>query len=208
MSKRAWSRVDRVMRATHLYTSLFLVPWMVVYAASALCLNHRPWLIEHFDSATPRWEVVDTVDFFPGDDFPKARPEQARAILAHLDLDGFHRILPRPNAPQMTIARPCASGNYRIEWQPHRSLLVVHRQQPFSIIQFVHFLHFRGGYAQPYFALRAWAVVVDAVGVSMVWWVVSGIYLWVRRPRNRLAGGFALAAGTLLFAVLVAMLCS
>ena len=38
-----WSRVDRFMRAGHLYTGLFLVPWMAVYATSAFCLNHNSW---------------------------------------------------------------------------------------------------------------------------------------------------------------------
>ena len=28
------------MRALHLYTGLFLVPWMTVYAVSAFCLKH------------------------------------------------------------------------------------------------------------------------------------------------------------------------
>ncbi len=34
MSSDAWLRVDRFMRSVHLYTGLFLVPWMDVYATS------------------------------------------------------------------------------------------------------------------------------------------------------------------------------
>ena len=39
MGKSRWQRVDSVMRWAHLYTGLFLVPWMLVYAVSAFCLN-------------------------------------------------------------------------------------------------------------------------------------------------------------------------
>jgi hypothetical protein len=38
-------------------------------------------------------------------------------------------------------------------------------------------------------------------------WVISGIYLWARRPRKRLLGGLCMAAGCLLFGVLVVLLC-
>ena len=37
--------------------------------------------------------------------------------------------------------------------------------------------------------------------------VVSGIYLWVRRPTKRLLGGAFLLGGTLLFAALVLAFC-
>ena len=36
-----WLRWDRLMRASHLYTGLFLVPWMVVYAVSSLLHQSR-----------------------------------------------------------------------------------------------------------------------------------------------------------------------
>jgi hypothetical protein len=35
METNRWVRWDRWMRALHLYTGLFLVPWMTVYAVSA-----------------------------------------------------------------------------------------------------------------------------------------------------------------------------
>jgi hypothetical protein len=44
MGTRRWLLCDRWMRALHLYTGLFLVPWMTVYAVSAFCLNHNEWI--------------------------------------------------------------------------------------------------------------------------------------------------------------------
>ena len=70
-SKRGgWARVDRVARSIHLYTGLFLVPWMLVYAASAFLLNHGPALREWLDIKPPRLEIVREVDFVPDGAFP------------------------------------------------------------------------------------------------------------------------------------------
>jgi uncharacterized iron-regulated membrane protein len=50
-------------------------------------------------------------------------------------------------------------------------------------------------------------VVVDAVTISTVIWVISGVYLWARRPRKRMLGGVCMTAGIALFAALVVLLC-
>jgi hypothetical protein len=46
METSRWLRWDRWMRALHLYTGLFLVPWRTVYAVSAFCLNHKEWFTD------------------------------------------------------------------------------------------------------------------------------------------------------------------
>ena len=79
------------MRALHLYTSMFLVPWMMVYAISAFFLNHNEWFTEKLQ-LRPDWEVLEETDFAPGPAFPEESEAQARAILQELDLDGAHRI--------------------------------------------------------------------------------------------------------------------
>jgi hypothetical protein len=208
MGNSALLKVDRVLRWVHLYTGLFLVPWMVVYAVSALLLNHHQWFIKKLRVTPPQWAVVREMDFVPDDTFPHEHAQQARAILQLLELDGAHRIMGKPNPSQMIINRICATGNYRITWRRPRSLLIVEKQQSFSWYRLVHFLHFRGGYGQPYFAHVAWAVIVDAVAVSMFLWVVSGIYLWWRRTRKLVIGLVCLVAGLLSFAGLVLMFCS
>lgn len=202
-----WRKVDHLMRVAHLYTGIFLAPWMLVYAASAFCLNHGPWMTKNLKITPPVWEVVRKVDFTPGEDFPHAQAEQAKAILQHLELDGAHRFIGQPNRNQMVLLRIAGGGNYRVTWRKQSGLLVVEKQ-PLSFYRLMHFLHFKGGYQQPYLAHILWAVVVDAVAVTMVFWVVSGIYIWARRPRKRLLGGICIAAGCLLFLLLVILLCT
>lgn len=200
-------RVDRIVRWVHLYTGLFLVPWMIVYAASAFCLNHRAWITQHFNIEPPQWKVVREVDFAPDDGFPHAPAEQARAILQRLDLAGAHVIQGQPNQDQMTILRICGRGHYRVTWRRQRSVITIEQQQPFSYYRLMHFLHFRGGYGQPYFAHIVWAVVVDLVVISILIWVISGIYLWLRRSRKVVLGWSCLLAGILLFVALAIILC-
>ena len=200
MASPRLARMDRIMRAGHLYTGLFLAPWMMVYAMSAFFLNHDAW----FSGSKPMWADVTDRAFVPDDAFPVASEEQAREILIHLNLDGAHRIS-QDDEKQMVIYRPCATGYYQVSWLRQESRLVVRKQQPCTFYSFVNALHYQHGYSRPYSAYLpwgTWALIVDLVTVSTVFWVVSGVYIWARRPRKRLPGGACLVAGCLLFAFL------
>jgi hypothetical protein len=204
-----WGRVDRWMRSLHLYTGLFLVPWMMVYATSALLINHGPALREWLDIQPPKQEVIQETKFTPSDTFPEDLDQQSAAILTHLGLEGAHRVLVgQSNEQQLKIFRMCARGNYIITWNRVEESIVVQQQQPFSYMRLINSLHFKGGYGQPYLAHILWAVIVDLVGISIAFWVVSGIYIWARRPTKRLLGGIFLVGGIVLFIALVLAFCS
>jgi hypothetical protein len=193
------------MRALHLYTGLFLVPWMTVYAVSAFCLNHKEWFTEGLGLAQ-KWENVREVEYSPGPGFPQTPAAQAVVILRHVELEGPHTIMGTPDANQLVMIRLCATGHYRVSWFPPRSRVVVDRFRPSSLFSVINAFHFQSGY-RPYFAHAAWALIVDATTTSTILWLISGIYLWARRPRRRLLGGLCLIAGTVLFAILAVLLC-
>ena len=208
MANRMWTKVDHFMRTVHLYTGIFLVPWMLVYASSALCLNHGQWCRELFGIQPPKWEVVRQESFRPTDSFPHEPERQAAALVKHVGLDGPHRIQGKPNPRQLVVFRPSGSGHYRITWRKAHGQLLVEQQRPFSAYRLMHYLHFRHGYpAGNYWAEWIWGATVDAVGLSMWFWVVSGVYIWARRPKKRVLGGVLLVAGLSLFALLTACLC-
>jgi len=207
MEKNRWARIESAVRLTHLYAGLFLAPWLLIYATSGFCLNHSRWINERLGIASPRWDVLREVPFVPDDTFPRTPEEQAEAILRYADLEGPHFIVDQPTAQEMIINRASGGGDYRITWRGLRSLIIVEKQQPFSSYRLLHFLHFRHGYGQPYFVQIAWAVLVDAVTISMWLWVLTGLYIWLRRPRQRIAGGLCVAGGSVLFIVLVVILC-
>jgi hypothetical protein len=206
MENRRWLRWDRLMRVSHLYTGLFLMPWMLVYAVSAFCLNHSGWFTETLHLA-PTWKVVRETSFVADARFPAAPTDQAEVILKHLALQGPLVIMDSPAAGPLTFIRLCAAGHYRITWHRPQSRLVVERQQPASFYSLVNSLHFQHGYRQPYFAHIAWAVILDAVAISTAVWVVSGVWLWARKPRKDPLGWLCMGVGSLLFAGLTVLLC-
>ncbi len=203
--RRFWAILDRWMRKFHLWTGLFLMPWMTVYASSAFFLNH-PGLNQILGIPRPRLRPVRTIDFTPDDTFPHDPKAQAARIVQLVGLDGAHRIQGKPNRNQLAILRISGGGHYRIVWNKRRHQIIVSRQEPFSAVRLTHFLHFRAGYGQPYASFRTWAVIVDLVVASILLWIVSGIYLWVRMPKVRRSGAICLAAGCLLFVLLVVAL--
>jgi len=194
------------MRAVHLYTGLFLAPWMIVYAVSGFLLNHGPWIRTNFSIQPPEWTLIREIEFQPDPEFPSERKAQAVALLRLAKLEGPHHIPGPPNDQTLTVIRQSGLGNYRVVWQRNLDLIRVTRQQPPSWMRFTHYLHFRHGYQQAYVTTLIWGGVVDAVVLSMVFWVVSGIYLWARRSGRRRLGGFFLLGGTGLFVVLVILL--
>ena len=206
LSKISWIRTDRWMRALHLYTSMFLVPWMVMYAVSGFLVNHNEWFMGRFQ---PKWEVLRELDFQPDAGFPGDTRGQARAILQYVGLDGAHQVsVDDPN--QLIIFRSCATGVYRIQWQRQPSHVVVQKQLPTTVYSLINALHFQRGYYRPhavYLPWLVWGILVDAVTISTILWVVTGIYLWARRPRRRWLGGLCLIAGSVLFAILAILMC-
>jgi len=206
MKNHRWLPWDRLMRASHLYTGMFLFPWMIVYAVSAFCINHSAWFLAKNQPAQ-RWEVVREADFAPDAELPSDADEQAKAVLEALDLNGAYRILGVPDAHQLTLLRLCAAGHYKVTFQRPRNHVVVERLRPVSAYALINNLHFVTGYGVSSWAYWVWAVVVDAVTISTVIWVISGVYLWARRPKKRLLGGVCMTAGIALFAVLVVLLC-
>lgn len=200
-------RLTKFMRALHLYTGLFLVPWFLVYATSGLLINHGPLITKWLGRPQVQMEVVREESFVAPDDFPHEQPAQAKELLQFLELDGMHRLDRRSNAQRLIIFRLSGGGNYRISWTRANGALVVERQRPFRLRFLLNFLHFRHGYGQPYFANIAWAVMVDCVTISMWLWVISGIYLWAKMPRKRWAGVACLGGGLLLFIGLALLMC-
>ena len=116
MAKGTWNTVDRWMRWLHLYPGLFLMPWLLVYGISALCLNHHQWFRETLGVTPAKWEEVEARPFVARDDFPTQPGQQAQVILDYMNLDGPHRVQGQPNPQQLTVMRISGAGNYRVRW--------------------------------------------------------------------------------------------
>ena len=187
-----------IVRRTHMYLALFLFPWMLMYALSTAAMNHRAFFIERYGAGPIPYErerqfVHDGV--FPENADPRTI---SRQILSAAGLDGSHAVARRKDGalvitrhdlltPRRVTYVP-ADRTVLIEKLPHRSNALLER------------FHRRRGYATGYARDTAWAVSVDLVIVAMVFWVLSGLWMWWEMKITRRLGAAALAAGVGVFA--------
>lgn len=76
-------------------------------------------------------------------------------------------------------------------------------QTEFSTKSFMQRLHLSRGYAPGWGSRTLWALSVDAMAVSMVFWGVSGVLMWWQLKKTRWWGAAALFASTVSAALLV-----
>jgi hypothetical protein len=174
-----------------MYLALFLAPWMIGYALSTLAMNHRmprptnftkeidqPYANE-FEAGTPPREIV-------------------RQILADLDLEGAFGVQgPTPDG-NIIINRQGMMSPRRITFTPRDKRIVVERME-LETSGFLNRFHRRRGYQQPYASDLAMAVSVDAVIVAMVFWALSGLWMWWEMRVTRMWGLACVTTGIGLF---------
>jgi hypothetical protein len=186
-----------VLRRTHMYLALFLFPWMFMYAVSTLAMNHRRFFGEHAGAAVPyekeREFVYDGV--FPTNAEPRTI---SRQILGSLDLDGAHGVTRRKDGA-IVMTRNDLVTPRRLTYDPSTRTIVIEKM-PHRTNSLLERFHRRRGYATGYALDTVWAVSVDLVIVAMVFWVLSGLWMWWEMTVTRALGGVALLAGAGLFA--------
>jgi hypothetical protein len=186
------------VRRAHLYTGLFLLPWVIMFGVSTIPINHQSpepaaWtrLAEHsFDAPVPASSE-------------NLRP-LGREMMNAAGLEGGYYVY-RVNPRQVQAGHPRFLAPLRISYFPEERRLVV-EQRPFSLRPFLSGMHTRGGYDMGGFWDSVWAVFVDAVSIGLILWIASGIYMWWGLPSTRGWGWIALGAGAICFAVIIATL--
>lgn len=185
------------VRRTHMYLALFLFPWMLMYALSTLAMNHRRFFGENAGASVPyekeREFVYDGV--FPTNAEPRTI---SRQILRSLDLDGAHGVTRRKDGA-IVITRNDLVTPRRLTYDPSARTIVIEKM-PHRTNSLLERFHRRRGYATGYALDTVWAVSVDLVIVAMVFWVLSGLWMWWEMKVTRVLGGVALLAGAGLFA--------
>ncbi|MBE0656945.1 MAG: PepSY-associated TM helix domain-containing protein [Bryobacteraceae bacterium] len=185
--------LSKLLRRIHLYTGFFLAPWVLMYAVSTVAMNHRAWLSGETNEG-PRWEqrAERSFDGVLGEG---TAGEQARVILAFLDLDGAHNARWNPDKTALVIQRQQLRDPLRITFTPSDGKVLI-EGQPARTSALLERMHRRRGYAQDYAADDVWAFIVDAFIIAMLFWVVSGFILWWQMKATR-RWGLAFALGGL-----------
>ncbi len=188
----------KIVRQVHMYLALFLVPWMLMYAVSGMVMNHRDFFAEYYGGHPLSWQKERELTY-DGQFAPDATPEMmARRILSDLDMDGAHWARRSDNGERVTIFRNDPIAAKRITFTPADGKLVIERAE-FRTPTFLTRLHGRRGYQQDYFLEDAWGFCVDLVIFAIVFWGISGLWLWTKVRPTRQWGLVSIAAGTGLF---------
>ncbi|MEW5979214.1 MAG: hypothetical protein AB1898_25750 [Acidobacteriota bacterium] len=189
---------SKIVRRSHMYLALFLTPWMLIYALSTMAMNHREWFRHYYGGPTSLFEKEsERVYSTP---FPSGATPQAKAIqiLGDLGLEGAHSVNASKQGQQIMIYRNDPVIPRRITYSPADQKLVIEREQ-FRTPSFLERMHRRRGFQQPYLLDGLWGVSVDLVIVGMIFWVLSGLWMWWELRSTRLWGAAFSLAGFSLF---------
>lgn len=194
-------KLSLIKRWTHMYLGLVLMPWMLMYAISAIVMNH----LSSHHYGIPKYEKEAEKVYtktFADDIEPQMMAEQ---ILADLGLAGSHYFQEYSDKTGITIHRYSPVRSRRITYTFADKKLVIERLI-FQINPFLRHMHVRRGYQHKYVTDNAWAVSVDLVTFAMLFWIVSGSCLWYRLKATRRWGIVCSIAGAALFVFLVCAL--
>jgi hypothetical protein len=193
---------SKLIRKIHLYLALFFGPWVLMYAVSTFVMNHRVF----FRGETPpppTWETVSTGTY--RGDFPPdaAAAHMAQQLLASLGLDGAHQASLRDG--RLVVNRFNTLRPLRVSFAVHDGSYAVERQA-WETEAFLERMHRRRGFQSDYFIEDVWAFGVDVFIVAVLFWTLSGLWLWWEMRPTRTTGAMFAAGGTLLFAFFLAVL--
>jgi hypothetical protein len=190
---------SKLLRRTHMYLALFLFPWLLMYAASTLVMNHRALFAARYGSGPVPFETERTMTYEAA--FAENADLRAisRQILDSVGLDGAHNVSRRKDGA-IVINRNDLVSPRRLTYSPADRTLVVERMT-YRTNALLERFHRRRGYATGYRLDTVWAVSVDLAIAAMLFWVLSGLWMWWEMKATRLAGGLAVLSGAALFAL-------
>lgn len=192
--------VSKFLRRTHMYVALFLTPWILMYTLSTVVMNHKEHL--HDGPQTPRFTTER--EFTYDGAFPegaKARDIGAQ-LLTSLGLEGTHSLQRANDAERVIILRQHPVTPRRITFT-HADRKVVIERMEFESTAFLERMHRRRGFQQPYLLEDTWAFSVDLVIAAIVFWALSGLWMWWELKVTRKLGAACLIGGAALFTLFV-----
>jgi hypothetical protein len=186
--------LNLILRRIHLFLTLFLLPWLLIYTVSTIMLNHNshlPTLKHEF--------IVESETTYPGSFEEGTDPSvMALELLRHLGVEGAHQENRRNSDGKLVIFRLDPVSLRRITYGPDDGSLVVERRK-FSLRAILLGLHLRSGYRHSYLIDDAWAVSVDLVVAALIFWVISGLWIWWEYKGTRRLGVILTTGGLAVF---------
>jgi hypothetical protein len=195
---------SRLIRRIHMYTALFLGPWMLMYALSTLVMAHREYVASFYSSKKPAMRTERELDYSRSFPTNATREEIGLQILRDLGLDGTHAVSGGRNGKPLVINRQHAFIPRRITYDPTKAKVAIEREA-FRSSNFLERMHRRRGY-NSYPLENTWGFTVDVAVIAMMFWSLSGIWLWWELKSTRGWGALSFFGGLALFAIFLVLL--
>jgi hypothetical protein len=195
----ASSTMLRLVRRVHMFTGLFLGPWMLIYALSTLVMTHREYVGSFYSTKNPQLVLERELEYSRSFPTNATREEIAGQILRDVGLDGTHSVSGGRNGKPLVVTRNHARTPRRITLDAARNKLTIQREE-FRATNCLERMHRRRGY-NSYWLENCWGFTVDAAVVAMSFWSLSGVWMWWGLKPTRVFGALALGAGLATFAV-------
>jgi hypothetical protein len=187
-----------VVRRTHIYLALFLLPWFLMYGISSLVFSHSSYFNERYkNDGVSQWTVRFDRPYhidFPPDADPRTAGAQ---ILKDAGLKGAFGVY-RPNEEKFNVYWYDFWDATQLTYFVKENRLLAEDRR-FRWDHILGGMHARGGFEQESLLNDAWGVLVDVFCIAMLVWIATGIYMWWQLPQTRLWGGVALGSGIGLF---------
>ncbi|MFT5367795.1 MAG: hypothetical protein ACI8V2_002756 [Candidatus Latescibacterota bacterium] len=188
---------SKIIRRSHMYLALFLVPWVLMYALSTIVMNHRHFFQEWYNHEPVEWTLEREIPYTATFSTDAKRWMVAEQILSDLNMEGSHGARGGLDN-QITITRNNTVTPQRIIYNPKTQTLRI-ENQAFRTNAFLERMHRRRGYNQKYLTDDLWAITVDLFILATVLWVVSGLWMWWELKVTRKWGAVSIASGIALF---------
>ena len=189
----------RTLLTIHVYAGLLCVPYLIIFSLSSLNFNH------HFLSEAPLREEQQgskQLDLSPQEDLEAF----SEVILDSLGLFGW--FLPwdsyqDSSLTHIEISHP--GKRYEIEVNPKgKTQVSVKTESSAHLFKILHFLGEDIPHA-PWW-VNSWKYYQRLTVYAMLFWVVSGVYLWSRKKNRPKAESYSMWAVAILSLIFIALL--
>ena len=196
------SSVTLYARRIHMHLGLFLVPWVLMYALSSLVFNHFATVRAWYGGNMNEFQKVEEFDYTDAFGESVTSQDAARQILIDLDMDGPHFVRGSLDAGQITVMRQKGFGVTRLTYSAGEGKVVM-EEQAANAANVMTRMHIRHGFQQDYWSEKLWGLGVEVTALSMLFWILSGVWLWWTIKPTRFLGGLFALGGMGLFSVLL-----
>jgi hypothetical protein len=190
--------ISRLVRRIHMFTGLFLAPWMVMYALSTLVMTHQEYVNSFYASKSPVMVKERELDYSRSFPTNLTRDEIAQQVLNDLSMEGSYSVSGGRNGNPLVIQRQHAMAQRRLTFEASQGKITIEREE-FRTPTILERLHRRRGYNQPYALEDTWGFTVDVAVVTMAFWCLSGIWLAWELKTTRVWGALSFVVGLGLF---------